>query len=402
MPPPDFIGRDDEISELMGSFDRGATITGVRGLGGIGKTTLAFKLAWLLRERYPDGQLMMDMRGTSKDPLKPPLTPAEAIGHIIHVYNEEERLPENEDELLRRYFTVMNRKRALLLLDNASGFEQVKPLVPLASCGIIITSRRRFTLPGLVAKDLDTLMEDRAVELLFEVWRPRAEPPADQIGGMAGKEVAQLCGFLPLALRAAGSLLANTPDLSLVEYAKKLRDERTRLEQIGSEGVDLGVEASFNLSYRQLPKDTARVLRLLSIFPVDFDAKAEEAICKDLGHMQLSELLRWSLVEYQEKARRYHLHDLVRIFAAARLDEEDSVTEHTAVQQRYAEYYRDILSVSNKLYAAGKERTADGLGLFDREWSNIKVGQAWSEKNAAISNETSDLCCVYRHYLEIK
>ena len=128
---------------------------------------------------------------------------------------------------------------------------------------------------------------------------------------------ARLCGYLPLALRAAASLIAATPDLNPLTYAAQLRDERTRLTKIGAEGVDIDVAASLNLSYQQLTPEAARVFRQLSVFPATFDAAAEEAICEDADHTHLSQLVRLSLAQYDETTGRYALHDLTRLFAAA-------------------------------------------------------------------------------------
>ena len=392
---PDFIGRDDEIIKIQ-KILKNSTLTRIHlfGNGGTGKTTLAVELAWILRERFPDGQLVVDMQGISENPL----TPYNAMGKIIQSYNEKESLPKNENDISSKYITMMNRKRALILLDNAAGDYQIDPLIKPASCWFIITSRRRFTVKGAVQKKLDNLKTDKAVELLLNIWAQGIQDPIqsnDYIDWNVWEKIATLCDNHPLALRAAGSFLANTRDKSPEKYAKELQFERTRLEKIGSEGVEFGVEASFNLSYHQLSKDTAKVFGLLSVFPSDFDAEAEEVICRDVEHKHLSELVRWSLVAYQEKMRRYNLHDLVRIFAVSHLNEEDCEKELNPTPQRFAEYYKDILSKSDKLYTVGHKKSLDGLILFDREWINIQAGQKWSEKNSAGNDKASDLCSDY-------
>ncbi len=222
---------------------------------------------------------------------------------------------------------------------------------------MIVTSRRKFSLPGLVPMDLDVLSKDKAVELLLKLWKPGAPPSAEQLGDKDLLEIARLCGFLPLALRAAGSLLANSPDLSPAQYARDLQDEQKRLERIGKEGVDLDVESSLGLSYSRLKPETAAVFRILSIFPASFDAAAEEVVCQDEGHRHLRELVRWSLVDYQlpgiENEGRYHLHDLVRIFAAGRLEEAGGEAARNDAQHRHAKYYGEVLSSANELYIHG-------------------------------------------------
>ena len=338
-PPFDFIGRSLELNKLLEYIERGTTIVGIYGMGGIGKTALAFKLAERLRDRYPDGQLFVDLRGSSTNPL----IPAEAMAHIIHAYVPDSKLPGSEAELYGLYHSVMAGKRVLLLLDNAMGKEQVEPLIHPEGCNFIVTSRKKFAMPGLIKMDLDALNPSDARNLLLA------------ISGRIGSEIdelAQLCGYFPLALRAAGSLLANAQDLDLAEFVEELRSERTRLNRLGVEEFGLDVEASFNLSYSHLSDETAKTLLLMSIFPADFDAEAEEIICQDEGHKNLSELVRLSMVGYESSGKegRYRLNDLVRLFASNKLEEKLGSDTRLAALQRHAEHYRDVLSTSNKLY----------------------------------------------------
>ena len=210
-PPRDFKGREEEIADILSNFEKGATITGLRGMGGVGKTALALVLADKIKSQFPDGQIFVDMRGTSNNPELPPLTPAEAMAQVIRAYNPVDRLPENSNELRGLYLSILAGKRALLLLDNAANGEQVEPLLPPAGCAVLITSRIKFALPGLAEKDLDILPPDKACELLLEI--------APRIGNRAD-ELAKLCGYLPIALRNAASALAEKRDLSVPEYRK--------------------------------------------------------------------------------------------------------------------------------------------------------------------------------------
>ena len=164
-PPDDFKGREDEINEILSNFDKGATITGLRGMAGVGKTALALVLAERLKDRFPDGNLILNLKGTTKNPL----SAAEAMAQVIHSYYPTDRLPENENELHGLYLSVLAGKRALLLLDNAADKEQVEPLLPPSNCAVLITSRNKFTLPGLKERDLDVLPPAEARELLLEI-----------------------------------------------------------------------------------------------------------------------------------------------------------------------------------------------------------------------------------------
>ena len=308
-PVGDFVGRELEIDTLINALRREsrACITGISGMGGIGKTELALLVAERLRDDYPDAQFFINLQGTDANPR----SPQEAMAICIRAFlGPEAKLPEEPEQLSHLYRSQLSGKRVLLLLDNAADSAQVRPLLPPTGCAVLVTSRQSVALPGMTPLTLHPLTEKEARQLLLEI-APRAEPAAEQI--------CKLCEYLPLALRAAGSLLAITADLDPVDYAAQLQDERSRLERLGTEGVEIDVAASFNLSYARLVPEAARVFRLLSVFRATFDAAAEEVVCADAGHVQLSDLVRRSLVLYDESTKRYRLHDLARLFADAKL-----------------------------------------------------------------------------------
>jgi len=363
-PPRDFTGREEEIMDILSNFEKGATITGLRGMGGVGKTALALVLAERLKSQFPDGQIFVDMRGTSNNPEIPPLSPEDAMVQVIRAYNPSDHLPENSNELRGLYLSILAGKRTLLLLDNAASSEQVEPLLPPAGSAVLITSRVKFALSGLVEKDLDILPPDEASELLLRI--------APRIGEHA-EELARLCGYLPIALRNAASSLAERRDLSVSEYERRLMDEVTRLEL---------AKGSFSLSYDLLTSERKKQWRRLSVFPRDFDRYAASAILKMAENSSaeaLSDLVRWSLVDFIPEMGlengRYRLHDLARLFAESCLER----GELEDVQKKHSEYYSKVLSHAESLYQKGKENLLPGLNLFDKELSNIKVGQAWAK-----------------------
>jgi len=277
---------------------------------------------------------------------------------------------------------VLHGKRALLLLDNAADANQVRPLIPPNTCLLLVTSRQHFVLPGLSTLRLDILLPKDARELLLEICQ-RIGEEADRI--------ANLCGRLPLALRAAASLLAVTPDLKPEAYAARLADKRTRLETIGKEGVDIGVGASFGLSFDALSPEAKGVFCRLSVFPAFFDAEAEEVVCEDEDHAVLSDLVRRSLVEFNAASDRYRLHDLVRLFAAARVED----TDRAAAEARHAAYYKDVLARADGLYLEGGESVTQGLALFDLERENVEAGRAWADTHARENKAAACLCSAY-------
>jgi len=213
----DFTGREKEVGELvalLGGGAGGATISAIGGMGGVGKTALAVHVAHRVVGRYPDGQIVVEMGGTSERPL----TPAEAMGQVVHAFQPEMRLPDDPNEVTALYRTILEGRKALLLLDNAANSAQVRPLVVAAGCGLVVTSRHNISLPGLRHLDLDALPEKQARKLLRTiVGRRRAT--GEELG-----TIVRLCGRLPLALRVAGDFLVVHPDWGAGEYAQALAD----------------------------------------------------------------------------------------------------------------------------------------------------------------------------------
>ncbi len=389
-PPGDFTGQEEEIERALAHFDKGLAISSIQGLGGIGKTDLAKKLAQILKGKFPDGQIMIDLMGTHE----PSLPAVEAMRKLVQLYVPVERMPKEEDEIRGLYQSVLSNKHLLLLLDNARNGEQVKPLLPPPNCAVIVTSRLDISLPGMRTIRLDEMKPEESIELLKRIVETNRN-----INGIIDdcwKEIARLCGNLPLALRLAGTFLANSRDLSPEDYARSLQDEWSRLERIdkGSDGSgEIGVQASLHLSYSRLPSEAASVFRMLSVFPLDYDSRAEEIICQDEGHEQLRELLRWNLVEYLDESKRYRLHDLVRIFASHKLMEIDGEAARNEVRQRHAEHFKDVLSFATQLYEKGN--VLSGLNAFDQERTNIESAWAWAKENLAKSNAAASICSFF-------
>jgi tetratricopeptide (TPR) repeat protein len=311
------------------------------------------------------------------------------MARIIHSYDAGASLPDDDKERENFYRSFLNKKRALILLDNALDDRQVQPLLPPPESSVIVTSRQELSLPTITV----CLFEpDKSIELLKAILAEKRAIKQEYESSLV--EIARLCGNLPLALRLAGAFLAKSRDMSPEDYAGSLRDERSRLERIDKGSAENGVQASLNLSYSQLHAKAAAAFRMLSVFPADFDSGAEEVICQDEGHEQLRELLQWSLAEYQEETKRYRLHDLVRIYAKDQL-EKNGEADIGEAHQLHSAYYLPVLKRSNELLLSGGTSLVSGLKLFDLEWQNISAGQSWARIHSSASQECSEICSNY-------
>jgi tetratricopeptide (TPR) repeat protein len=392
LPPADFTGREELIAQLLTDFEggKGPTITGLTGMGGIGKTSLGLVVAGRVAKDYPDAQIFLDLKGTTT-----PLSALDVVRHVIRSFEptmDLRRLDEGDETgMLNVYRSLLQGKRALLFLDNVRSSEQIVPLRPPETCALLVTSRWTFSVPGLHTRRLDLMSEENAKAFLLELC-PRVGEQADRL--------ARACGYLPLALRIAGSFLGVNEHWNVKEYIDGLSDRKGRLATLGQsrEEAELKTEpdllATFELSYSQLSNEDRRGWRTLGVFPASFDwaaARAMGDLDENRTRKLLGLLLRYSLLEYDEPSSRYSLHDLLTDYALSQMAAE----EQQEARLQHASYYAGILSAANDLYLEGGEKVLMGLLRFDLEWENIRTGQAWAasgkEKNTALAK----LCITY-------
>jgi tetratricopeptide (TPR) repeat protein len=396
----DFAGRAAQVDELLSVLSAPGgrvAISAIDGMGGLGKTTLAVHVAHRLTGRYPDGQIVVDMAGTSATPS----SPAQGLARVIRAFEPLMQLPEGVTELQPIYLSVLRGTRVLLILDNALDGDQVAPLVPPENCALIVTSRRKIAVTGLVRVDLDLLAPGEATGLLRSIVGD-GRATATEL-----PSIAELCGLLPLAVRIAGMFLVASPQWSAAEFIVALADERKRLGLLQLEGsASLDVAASLALSVRELRvarPDLADRWHELAIFPAGFDTAAAAGVWDqsvDAARDALGLLLSRSKVLYDGAQQRWRLHDLMRDLAGSAAAEAlgapaDLAARLTAARGRHAAHYGDELDAADRLYLKGGEHVLSGLALFDRERRNIETGQAWAARCAADDPAASRLCVSY-------
>ncbi|MGO9292315.1 MAG: AfsR/SARP family transcriptional regulator [Streptosporangiaceae bacterium] len=343
-----FAGRAEALKILAGLAAEAAeaskmtVIAVIDGTAGIGKTTLALHFAQQVAERFPDGQLYVNLCGYQ--PARPPVTPAEAIRLCTDALAvPPARIPAGLDGQAALYRSVLAGKRVLVLLDNARDVDQVRPLIPASpGCLLIVTSRSQLTslvaVEGAFPLTLDVLAVAEARELLARHLGP------ERVDGdpRAADELIRLCARLPLALSIAAARIASQPGLGLAALIADLRDARVRLDALDAGHAAANVRAVFSWSYQQLDAPAARLFRLLGLHAGPDIAAAAAASLAGLplaeARRRLGQLTRVNLLA-EHVPGRFSCHDLLRAYAADLTQSADSEADRHAAAGRMLDHY---------------------------------------------------------------
>lgn len=315
--PPGFTGRAADLAALDAAD---AGVLAVHGAGGVGKTALAVRWAHRAADRYPDGQLYLDLRGYGPDD---PMPPAVALDVLLRALGcPPDQVPAGVAERSALLRTRLADRRMLVLLDNARDADQVRPLLPGGANLALVTSRNE--LRGLAVRDgalrhhLRELPRAESVALVrtaLGAERTDAEPAAVA-------ELIALCGDLPLAIVIAAEQAARYPDWSVAESVADLRAARDRLDALG-DGTDPATDPRtvISWSYAALDDEAAAAFRCLGSHPVpEIELGAAAALIgvpDGAARRVLDRLVAVHLLA-RSAPRRYRLHDLVYLFAAER------------------------------------------------------------------------------------
>ncbi|MFD2415839.1 AfsR/SARP family transcriptional regulator [Amycolatopsis pigmentata] len=346
--PRSFTGRERELDDLTTALNTaegpGGTmvISAIGGSGGIGKTWLALHWAHENLDRFPDGQLHVNLRGF--DPTGEPMPPAVAVrGFLDALGAGPAALPSGEDAQVGLYRSLVADRKMLIVLDNARDSDQIAPLLPgSTSCTVVITSRRRLT--GLVTGhgahilDLDVLGPAEARDLLAR--RLGNERVAAEPRPLA--ELLEGCAGLPLALGIVAARAAAHPGFPLASLAGELRDLAGRLDTLDGGELATNMRAVLSWSYHALAPETATVFALLGLVPgPDIDTAAAASLTA-LPATRIRAILRdlesASLVQ-QHVPGRYRMHDLVRLYAAEQAQRDGDDEVRTSALRRLTDFY---------------------------------------------------------------
>ncbi|MDI6102083.1 BTAD domain-containing putative transcriptional regulator [Actinoplanes sp. NEAU-A12] len=322
---PDFTGRADELSRLV-TGGQSKVIT-IDGMAGVGKTTLAVHAAHRLADRFPGGQFFIDLRAHE------PLSALETLLRQAGIND----MPPGLAERSALWRAELSARRAVVVIDNAADGAHVRPLLPGATESLLlITSRRRLVdLDGARALSMEVLPAGDATALFAGIVGERAAAEPEAV-----REVLELCGHLPLAIRIAGARLQHRPRWTVSYLAGRLR-----LADLATS--ERSVAAAFTVSYEQLDPAEQRMFRLLGPAPGrDIEPHAAAALA-DLPVPEAEDLLENLLDAHmlvQREPGRYTMHDLLREHARS-LGAEDG-----AVMRLLVHYLHRSRSAVRQLY----------------------------------------------------
>ncbi|WNV90855.1 BTAD domain-containing putative transcriptional regulator [Umezawaea sp. Da 62-37] len=352
-----FVGRSEEVERLADLLDavEGDTpviVSAVNGAGGVGKTALAVFWANRVKDRFPDGQLYVNLRGF--DSRREPLAVDDALrGFLGALVADPKSIPNERDARTSLYRSLLANRRVLVVLDNARDAEQVRPLLPGSpSCFTLVTSRSR--LEGLIVTEdatliaLDVLADDDSRSLLARrigAVRVTAEPEAV-------RRIVLLCGGLPLALSIVAARALMNPRSTLAALADGLSSERGRLDFLETGDLATSVRGVFSWSYKNLAEASAVVFRLLAVHPgasftVPVVASAA-AIPLDAAAKVVADLVRVNLLLNPE-TDRFHYHDLLRVYAAELVGSVEADARRRLVLKRVLSHYVHSAQAARKM-----------------------------------------------------
>jgi DNA-binding SARP family transcriptional activator len=405
--PADFTGRSHQLRELVARLSTdpsrsGVPICVVSGNAGVGKSTLAIRVAHELAADYPDGQLFAQLHGTTDTPVA---TEVVLARFLTGLGLSTDDLPPTVEERAEAYRSLLAGRRVLVVIDDAGSEKQVRPLLPgHPGCGVLVTTRGRLGgLAGADQLELDVLDENEAEQLLARIAgedRVAAEPAAAQ-------QLVRHSARLPLAVRIIGVRLATRRHWRLAQLSDRLADETRRLDEL-SVG-DQQVRAALAVSYHALEPTGRTALRRLGLLGLpDFPIWLVGALLDEpesTAYDAIEQLLDAHLLTYAGSDGagqvRYQMHDLMRIYAGEQANlEDDHDARAAAVTRALTGWLRLIDTIttgsptgglllrSHRITGIGPPRPEPGPWLDSAVKPAILDPQAWfaAEHHALVTS----------------
>ncbi|WP_223776433.1 tetratricopeptide repeat protein [Streptomyces sp. 135] len=398
-----FAGRRTELARIAqwvhaarASTETRPTVVMLHGAPGSGRSSLAVRAALDLRDQFR-GACVVDLRGDA--PQEAPLSTRDALLHLLNrlgapreqlLFRERSSKEQQVKRLSELYHQYLTGIAVTIVLDDASDAEQVRTLIPERSDSLVlVTAREPLELPA----DLSAWVHRLPVEALDEagaeeLLRESAEALSGPYDAESADEVRQLCGGLPLALRAAGSSLGPRSPRRLAADLAAYEP----LEKAGKAGKAGPVEHVLWLRYTDQPETARRLLRRLalagraSLGPAA--AAALLATDEQEAGRQLTALSRAGLVD-RLRGGRYRLHDLVRSFAHSRLLDEEEPAERTAAQERLIASYGELADTVIRLVDGKTSTRADQFGQHG--FASLDAALRW------LDDESTFITAALRH-----
>jgi DNA-binding SARP family transcriptional activator len=358
----DFTGRQAEIDDIVRILTEShgpeapgyaVPVVTIAGRGGVGKSSLAIRVAHELSAHFPDGQLYADLRTPDSDD-----DPASQLARFLRALGIPGRaVPETLDERAALYRSILAGKRVLVVLDDVATEEQALPLLPGSpTCAVIITSGVRLgSLPGAYHVDLDPLDMTTAIELLNRIIGDRRVDAEEA----DAEKLVSLCEGLPLALRIGGARLASRPNWRIGGLVHRLRDEGRRLDELTHRSWTL--RSSIALTCENLSEDAQRLFRLLTLVDtpelqawtaaalLDTDLADAEDVMESLVDARLLDVVAYP----EARCVHYRLHDLVRLYARERLLSTVSQEESHAALERVFGAWLALVDTAHRMEYGG-------------------------------------------------
>jgi DNA-binding SARP family transcriptional activator/tetratricopeptide (TPR) repeat protein len=420
LPPeaPEFVGRSAELGLLTAGHGRSPRVVVIEGMPGVGKTALAVRAARLAAAQYPDGTLYLNL--SSHDPGRPPLDPAEALHRLLRMLSvPATQIPESIGERVALWRAQLNRRQAIVVLDDAGRPDQIRPLLPVTGgCLVLVTTRRTLSdFGGARTLTLDVLSVGDAIALFRRIAGEDRTRDVDQVGAAVG-----LCGRLPLAIQLTAGRVAQDCPPALGGLIEELSRSPARLGGAGAASPE--VIAAFDLSYGALEPDHQRLFRRLGISPCSC-VSLPAAAALDGCTLAEAEKALATLLDHHLLARapdgQFRFHDLIRGYAAVRAARDDSEPHQRQAISRLLDYYLQTADQADRVLHPFRRRmpvpvthvpafrlalgtAEDAAAWLDSEWHNILQAaqyagrHEWKQKCADLTHVLADFVEIQAHW----